>query len=398
MFRINNYLYLYIKLKDKITYDAINTDTEKDFESFLKNIKEIAANENSEQKIKKRMKNDEYRKALFTLQNLLINHCPNFIKTIQKYYESHNDFINYINSKIKKYSLKINYKDIIQWLFEITDIQIKTKTKSHYKTTKRIKLVSIDDYKKKFIKKIFFSNKFKFSFYNDNISNLFYYIPSIELSKIPLENIPLLYNLAIIRTLNLNYIRQEPIHKNISITKDIFCLLNPKSDLIDTEKKILPILKKYNIKCINSKEPSDKDMENIISNKLMYIYCGHGSSLKYLKKEYIESHNINFLTFLFGCSSASSRLLSEKDTQPLSTPQLFLKQLCPFLFGFLWPVSSSDLDELTVELLDTLLKNKGPNSLIKIITLLKRKFSLKWFNGGALVMYCNSDVLPEFEK
>ena len=139
-------------------------------------------------------------------------------------------------------------------------------------------------------------------------------------------------------------------------------------------------------------------METIISNKLMYIYCGHGSSLKYLKKEYIESHNINFLTFLFGCSSASSRLLSEKDTQPLSTPQLCLKQLCPFLFGFLWPVSSSDLDELTVELIDTLLKNKGPNSLIKIITLLKRKFSLKWFNGGALVMYCNSDILPEFEK
>ena len=128
------------------------------------------------------MKNDEYRKALFTLQNLLINHCPNFIKTIQKYYESHNDFINYINSKIQKYSLKINYKDVIKWIFEITDIQLKTKTKSHYKTTKRIKLMSIDDYKKKFIKKIFFSNKFQFSFYNENISNLFYYIPTIELS------------------------------------------------------------------------------------------------------------------------------------------------------------------------------------------------------------------------
>ena len=398
LFRINNYLYLYIKLKDKITYDTINIDTERDFESFFKNIKDIAANENSEQKIKKRMKNEEYRKALFTLQNLFIKYCPNFTKAIQKYYESHNDFINYINSKIKKYSLKINYKDVIKWIFEITDIQLKTKTKSHYKTTKRIKLMSIDDYKKKFIKKIFFSNKFQFSFYKENITDLFYYIPSIELSKIPLENIPLLYNLAIIRTLNINYISQEPVHKSISITKDIFCLLNPKSDLIDTEKKILPVLKKYNIKCINSKEPSEKDMETIISNKLMYIYCGHGSSLKYLKKEYIESHNINFLTFLFGCSSASSRLLSEKDTQPLSTPQLFLKQLCPFLFGFLWPVSSSDLDELTVELIDTLLKNKGPNSLIKIITLLKRKFCLKWFNGGALVMYCNSDILPEFEK
>ena len=258
--------------------------------------------------------------------------------------------------------------------------------------------MSIDDYKKKFLKKIFFSNKFKFSFYEGSIKDLFYYIPSIELSKLPLENIPLLYNLAIVRTLNINYIKFYPLNKKISMTKEIFCLLNPKSDLIDTEKKILPILKKYNIKCINSKEPSEKEMENIISNKLMYIYCGHGSSLKYLKKEYIESHNINFLTFLFGCSSASSRLLSEKDTQPLSTPQLFLKKLCPFFFGFLWPVSSSDLDELTVELLNIMLKNKGPNSLIKVITLLKRKFSLKWFNGGALVMYCNSDILPEFEK
>ena len=398
MFRINNYIYLYIKLKEKITYDKINIDEEKDFDSFFKNIKDISANENSEQKIKKKLKNEEYRKALFTFQNLLIDHCPNFIKAIKRYYESHTNFTNYINSKIKKYSLKIVAKDVIKWLFEKTDVQLKTKNKSHYNTSKRIKLMSIDDYKKKFIKKIFYSNQFKFSFYEENIEDLFYYIPSIELSKIPLENIPLLYNLAIIRTLNINYIKKAPINKKISITKDIFCLLNPKSDLIDTEKKILPILKEYNIKYINSKEPSEKEMENMISNKLMYIYCGHGSSLKYLKKEYIESHNINFLTFLFGCSSASSRLLSEKDTQPLSTPQLFLKKLCPFFFGFLWPVSSSDLDELTVELINALFKSKGPNSLIKVITLLKRKFSLKWFNGGALVMYCNSDVLPEFEK
>ena len=120
------------------------------------------------------------------------------------------------------------------------------------------------------------------------------------------------------------------------------------------ESPLFPLLKQYEIKCINSKEPTEKEMESIVSNKLMYIYCGHGTSLKYLSTEYIESHKINFLTFLFGCSSASSRLLSEKDSQPLSTPQLFLKQLCPFFFGFLWPVSSSDLDELTVELLNSI--------------------------------------------
>ena len=183
---------------------------------------------------------------------------------------------------------------------------------------------------------------------------------------------------------------------NISITKDIFCLLNPKKDLVDTEKKILPTIQKYKINCINSREPTEKEMKSILDNKLMYIYCGHGDSLKYLKKEYLESHKISFLTFLFGCNSANSRLLTEKDTQPLSTPQLFLKQLCPFFFGFLWPVSSQDLDDLTVELLEILFKNKEPVSLVKIIVLLKRKFNLRWFNGAALVMYCNCDINPKF--
>ena len=37
IFRINNYLYLYIKLNDKIIYNAINADTEKDFKSLNEN-------------------------------------------------------------------------------------------------------------------------------------------------------------------------------------------------------------------------------------------------------------------------------------------------------------------------------------------------------------------------
>ena len=399
IFKIRDYLYIYIKLKDKSSYDKIDIKKENEFESFFTNIKNIAVKENSKEKFKRKIKNEEYRKSLFSLQNLLIKFCPNFINSIKLYLKSHIKFNNYIKKKINKYSLKISTDELIDCLFESNNENIKSKTKSYYyENNKRFKLMSIIGYKNRFINKIFNSNKFKFSFYENNINDLFYYIPSIELSKLPLENIPLLYNLAIIRTLNINYIKLSSIIKEISITKDIFCLLNPKSDLVDTEKKILPIIKKNNILCINSKEPSEKEMNNIMNNKLMYIYCGHGDSLKYLKKEYIESHQINFLTFLFGCNSANSRLLSEKDTQPLSTPQLFLKKLCPFFFGFLWTVSSQDLDQLTVDLLEILFNSKNPVSLIKTITLLKRKFSLKWFNGGALVMYSNCDILPKFQK
>lgn len=41
---------------------------------------------------------------------------------------------------------------------------------------------------------------------------------------------------------------------------------------------------------------------------------------------------------------------------------------------------SSDLDKLTVELLEALFKSKNPISLLKLIILLKRRFSLKWYN------------------
>ena len=399
VFRIRNLFYIYLKIKNESSYDIINMDTEKDFQMFFNNMKNISLNENSSKKIKKKAKNEEYKNALFELQNIFIKHCPNFIKVIKLYYYSHINFNNYINTKINKYSLKISSNEIINWLFEPNVDKIKYKHISNFNNTNaRFKLMSIIDYKKKFINKIFNSNKFKFSFYEGNINDLFYYIPSVELSKIPIENIPLLFNLVIIRSLNTNYIKLNPIRKNISITKEIFCLLNPKKDLVDTEKKILPIINKYKIKCINSKEPTEQEMNSIINDKLMYLFCGHGDSLKYLKKEYIESHKIKFLTFLFGCNSATSRLISGKDTQPLSTPQLFLKQLCPFFFGFLWPVSSLDLDDITIELLDTLFKSKNQISLLKTISLLKRKFNLRWFNGAALVIYCNCDILTKFEE
>ena len=59
-------------------------------------------------------------------------------------------------------------------------------------------------------------------------------------------------------------------------------------------------------------------------------------------------------------------------------------------------VTPLNLDELTIELLENLFNTKEEISLIKLIILLKRKISLKWFNGGALVMYCNCDIVPKF--
>ena len=394
IFCIREFLYLFIKVKNNISYDIINFDSNDEMNNFFNKTKSLIIKENAKEKVKKYIKNEEYFNSLFLLQNTLIKYCPNFTNQVKNYYYSHNCFIEYIKTKINKYSLKINENEIINWLFEEKSFPLKYKKNND--KNKKYKLISIDDYKNKFIHKFFFSDKFKFNFYDGKKENMFYYIPSAELSKIPLENIPILYNLVILRTLNVNYIQLDSVEINISITNNIFCLLNPKKDLKDTEKKILPFIKKNNINCIYSREPSDTEMEEIIKNKLFYIYCGHGDSSKYLKREYIEKNKINFLTFLFGCSSANTRLISKKDSQPFSAPQLFLKQKCPFFLGFLWPVSSKDLDNFTIELLEILFTKKEKTYLVKEIILLKRKFSLRAFNGGALVMYANSDIKPNF--
>ena len=94
-------------MKDKSVYDIIDIQIQKEFEILFNYMRNIAAKENSEKKLKKREKNEEYRKALFNLQKLFFKFCPNFMNLIKLYYSSHINFNNYINSKIKKHSLKI---------------------------------------------------------------------------------------------------------------------------------------------------------------------------------------------------------------------------------------------------------------------------------------------------
>jgi hypothetical protein len=73
IFRIRNYFYIYAKIKDEIKYDKIDIDKEKDFFQFFSNMKSISVKEKPNEKITKKVKNEEYRKALFDLQNLFQN-------------------------------------------------------------------------------------------------------------------------------------------------------------------------------------------------------------------------------------------------------------------------------------------------------------------------------------
>ena len=188
--------------------------------------------------------------------------------------------------------------------------------------------------------------------------------------------------------------------------KDVFCLLNPKGDLEDTENNIKPILIDNKIQFLtNLPTPfPNVELQEKIKKTKMYLFCGHGDSVKYLGRKFIESNDINFMTFLFGCSSSNTKILVEKDIHPYGLPQILMKNNCPFLFGYLWPIFSVDVDKFTVAFFKELFTETTEvsqstdiktKSLLEQILKYKRKIKKRYINASASVIYANNDICVE---
>ena len=176
------------------------------------------------------------------------------------------------------------------------------------------------------------------------------------ISKIPLENLPILFNVPILRTNSYKYILNSKIINNFNLNiKEIFYLVNPKGDLVNTEKRARDLFNKYNIEGIKNVE-SNKEFENNLKDKKIFIYCGHGDATKYFSLDYIKCNKINFLTFLFGCSSLNVQLILDKDTQPFGLPNYYLCSECPFILGFLWYVTLIDIYDFMIIIFYNLFK------------------------------------------
>ena len=407
-FRIKSYLYLYIEYK--ATFKEYNKiDLSKENIISLLNEVTKSLSKLSQCKIKCKLNEiDLIDKCLernfFALQRELITTSKNIISVLSKFIEDNDDFSAYLEKKIKKYrSFHLSKKDMISWLFEPHNIDLlRNDNKRPVKKTKSKKgfvnnNISIQELKNKFIRKIFLSFKpLKFSFYNKD--NFFFYIPSGELSQIPFENLPLLFNLPIIRTNSYSYTYQLSTPRQINLSpKDFFYLLNPSRNLPESEKFIFPFFEKHNIGGIKSTEPKEQELLDALANKKVFIFIGHGDGTKYLPWKYIKENNINFLTFLFGCSSANVMNITGRDTQPFGLPHYYLMSGCPFFLGFLWTVTSKDLDALLIDVFDVML-NSPKSSLLQCVLKAKRFMKKRFLNGAALTLYSNNDIAISYYK
>ena len=384
--RIKTRIFLFIKYKTKCAYNVIDYGIE-DINSIFKKMKtELNSSRALKLKVNLMSKmNENLEIEFFNLENKLICNSKEIKNILYDIYSDNKNFRNYIKNLLNKNTLNFSVEEIIKELLEPI---IKTKKKNIKKSKKKIlKQEDKSSIKKEIIDQILTLKSNIFS-----QETLFFYIPSTELSKLPLENLPLLYNFSIIRTISLKYINELPLEINISKKNDIFYLLNPSKDLIKTQNTLTPLYEENQIKGIKGDEPKRELMSEILTNKKIFIYSGHGDGTKYVSLDFLYNNKINFLMFLFGCSSANVRMFLGNDTQPFGLPQICLFNKCPFFLGCLWNVSSHDIDYFTLNLFNLLFNKDKKVSLIQSIIEIKKEMNLRFCNSSAIVVYGNNDI------
>ncbi len=387
-FRIKSKIFLFIKYKTKCAYNSIDTETQ-EIKEIFKKLKSILNHSRVQKLLVSYVNkmNDNLEKQFFNLENQLICSSQEIKEIIFEIYNENKILRNYLSKKLNEYNINFPIEEIISKLVEPIEQKDDKKKNKKNKKKKILNQKEKEEIKQELINLILKSKSNILS--NENI---FFYIPSNDLSKIPLENLPLLYNLNILRTITLNYIRENPIDIKISKKNDIFYLLNPSKDLKKTQKTLSPLFEDNQIKGIKENKPEKEEINKILLNKKMYIYIGHGDGTKYVSLDFFKNNKINFLTFLFGCSSANIKMFLGNDTQPYGLPHILLFNNCPFFLGCLWNVSSNDIDYFTLNLFNLIFNNEKYVSLIQSIIQVKKELNLKYSVASSIVFYGNNDI------
>ena len=209
-FRIKTRIFFFIKYKTKSAYNVIDSEIEEINVIFKKIKKALDSTRALKLKVNIISKmNDNLEIEFFNLENKLMCNSKQIKNILYDIYSENQNLRNYIKDILNKNTLNLTVEEIIKDLLEpIINIKKKNTRQLNKKILKQDDKNSI---KKEIILKIFASNSNIFS-----QEKLFFYIPSTELSKLPLENLPLLYNLCILRTISLKYINELPLDINIS--------------------------------------------------------------------------------------------------------------------------------------------------------------------------------------
>jgi separase len=224
-----------------------------------------------------------------------------------------------------------------------------------------------------------------------------------NLCGVPLENIPSLRNYSISRVPSLEILENmlktgSPKTKSLDYrmsSKNTFYLLNPSTDLKNTENRFESLLKADDSwDGIVGKIPEDYGVIQKVRQSNLFLYFGHGGAEKYIKSNELRNNGMKKLpcALLFGCSSGYLKEVGQFD--PYGTVYDYIAGGSPSVLVNLWNVTDKDLDRFTLGLFHNwgLLRMEGkkveaPKNLAESLMCARDECKLRYLTGCAPVLY-----------
>ncbi|GAB0091465.1 hypothetical protein DMENIID0001_063160 [Sergentomyia squamirostris] len=136
-------------------------------------------------------------------------------------------------------------------------------------------------------------------------------------------------------------------------------LINCKGDLMNMESRIVAFLDywlphwKQHVRI----SPSWEEMKNFLESSDVFLYCGHGNALKFIKSGDLIKSNLNCVVMLFGCDSV--KLKSNGFCSEMMGCHLYYHYaLCPLVIGATNIITDLPIDQLSTRVLSTWFKSK----------------------------------------
>ncbi|KAK9505285.1 hypothetical protein O3M35_009375 [Rhynocoris fuscipes] len=128
-----------------------------------------------------------------------------------------------------------------------------------------------------------------------------------------------------------------------------YYVLNPSGDLLPVEERLSKFIKKRFPSWIGivGQKPTEEQLVEALTIGNAFIYCGHGSGCQYLAADSISRLKVKPVQLLFGCSSVA--LKDHGGSVEMTGDFLqFTVAGSGCTVGMLWPVTSRDIDKMTL--------------------------------------------------
>lgn len=180
-------------------------------------------------------------------------------------------------------------------------------------------------------------------------------------------------------------------------------ILNPSSDLVNTQKMFEEDFKKLNAwEGIVNRVPSEEEFRKYLEKNDVLIYFGHGSGAHFIRPRTVKKLDKCAVSMLLGCSSGALKDVGEFEPHGMSVN--YLLGGCPSLVATLWDVTDKDIDRFSKDIFSRWglfsktekSLNKGKEkasssaagvSLVEAVAKGRECCVLKYLNGAAPVVY-----------